>query len=278
MLEAVIAGISFAGFLGFLLPIPYKKWFAIIGWTALLGILFVHLPQYFEENNIIYPLIAFLALPALWITIKKLYHENSVVFCMTRAASIGFLIFAPFAYIEPLGNWLIGMNILILQYLFGIFGFTYTLAEWNLFFHNIYSVRIILGCTGIQAMALMLGLAWSVPSTLGQKALTLAVIVPVIFVMNLVRNLFVIIAYFEQWFPYLPEIASNGEIGYESYFWSHNIISEFGLSLLTVILVGLAIITIIPDLKTFFVDLLKIYYAELRKMLGKSLKDPSLPN
>jgi len=93
--------------------------------------------------------------------------------------------------------------------------------------------------------------------------------------MNLVRNLFVIIAYFEQLFPFLPEIASNGEIGYESYFWSHNIISEFGLSLLTVIIVGLAIITIIPDLKKFFVDLLKIYYVEFRKMLGKSGKEPA---
>ena len=272
MLEAIVAGLSFAGFLGFLLPLPYKKWFAAVGWTALVGILFANFPQYFAENNIIYPLIAFLALPALWVTIKKLNEENDVVFCMTRAAAIGFLVFAPFAYIEPLGDWLIGVNISILESIFGFIGFSYTLAEWNLFMHDIYSVRIILGCTGIQAMALMLGIAWSVPSTLRQKALTFAVIVPVIFIMNLIRNLFVIIAYSEQWFPFLPWIASNGELGYESYFWSHNIISEFGLSLLTVIIVGLAMITIIPDLKAFFIDLLRLYKAEFRKMLGKQAK------
>lgn len=276
MLEAAIAGVSFAGFLGFLLPVPWKKWFAVIGWTALVGMLFAHLPEYFAENNIIYPLIAVLALPALWITIQKLYEESSVVFCMTRAAAIGFLIFAPFAYIGVLGDWLIGVNVMILEWFFNILGFQYSLAGWNLFMHDIYRVRIILGCTGIQAMALMLGIAWSVKSTLKQKALAFASIVPAIFVMNLIRNIFVIIAYTEQWFPFLPEIASNGEIGYESYFWAHNIISEFGLSLLTVIIVGLAIITIIPDLKSFFIDILKLYNAEFRKMLGKPAKEPVL--
>ncbi len=276
MLEAAIAAVSFAAFFVFLLPVPYKKWFAAIGWTALVGILFAHFPEYFAENNIIYPLIAFLALPALWITIKKLNEENSVVFCMTRAAAIGFLIFAPFAYIEPLGNWLIGANVMILGWLFGLLGFSYSLIEWNLFMHDIYSVKIILGCTGIQAIALILGIAWSIPSTLWQKVLVFLVVVPAIVVMNIIRNLFVIIAYTEQWFPFLPEIASNGEIGYESYFWSHNIISEFGLSLLTVIIVGLAIIVIIPDLKAFFIDVLRLYYNGFRKLAGKTVKEPLL--
>jgi len=273
MLEAAIAGLSFAGFLGFLLPLPRKKWLAMLGWTALVGILFAHLPEYIAENNIIYPLIALLALPALWVTVKKIYEENGVVFCMTRAAAIGFLIFAPFAYIGALGDWLIGINIAILDFFFGLLGFGYNLSEWNLFVHDIYSVRIVLGCTGIQAMAIMLGIAWSIPSTIRQKALTFAAVVPAIFAMNIVRNLFVIIAYGDQWFPFLPEIASNGEIGYESYFWAHNIISEFGLSLLTVIIVGIAIITIIPNLKLFFIDILRLYIGEFRKMAGKPVKE-----
>lgn len=275
MLEAIVAAVSFTGFLLFLLPLPYRKWFASVGWAALVGILFANFPEYLNENNIVYPFIAFLALPALWITIKQLYLENKVVFCMTRAAAIGFLIFAPFAYIETLGNLLIAFNISMLEWIFGLIGFSYTLIDWNLFMHDIYSVKIILGCTGIQAIALILGIAWSVPSAARQKVLVFAAVVPTIIVMNLIRNMFVIIAYTEQWFPYLAEIASNGEIGYESYFWSHNIISEFGLSLVTVILVGIAIITIIPGLKLFFIDVLGLYYSEIRKMLGKTAKEPA---
>jgi len=272
-MEAIIAGLSFAGFLGFLFPFSCRRWFAVLGWTALVGILYVHLPDYIAENNIIYPVIAVLALPALFVTARKLLEENGVVFCMTKAAAIGFLIFAPFAYIGALGDWLIGVNIFILCFLFDLIGFSYSLADWNLFMHDIYTVRIVLGCTGIQAMALMLGIAWSIPSSLRQKAFAFAAIVPAIFAMNIIRNLFVVIAYTEQWFPFLPEIASNGEIGYESYFWAHNIISEFGLSLLTVILVFLAIIRIIPDLKLLFIDIIRLYIGEFRRMLGKPVKD-----
>lgn len=272
MLEAAVAGLSFAGFLGFLLPVPWKKWLAVLGWAALAGILFVNLPNYFVENNIIYPLIAFLAIPALWITAKKLNEENCVVFRMTKAAAIGFLLFAPFTYIGALGDWLIGVNVTIISLFFDLIGFSYSLPDWNLFMHDIYTVRIVLGCTGIQAMALMLGIAWSIPSTPRQKILAFLVIIPAIFLMNLIRNLFVIIAYSEQWFPYLTEIVSNGEIGYESYFWAHNIISEFGLSLLTIILIFIVIIKIMPDIKLFFIDIMRLYIGEFRRMLGKPVR------
>lgn len=270
MLEIAVATISFAGFLIFLLPIPQRRWFAILGWVALVGILFVNFPEYFAENNIVYPIVAILSLPVLWVTVKRLAAGDETVFCLTRGAAIGFLIFAPFAYIQLLGDWLIGVNVTAIESVLNLIGFDYSLSGWNTFVHGIFRVKIVLGCTGIQAIALILGIAMSVPSTLKQKGLVFLAVVPTIVVMNVIRNLFVILAYTEQWFPYFPEIASNGEIGYESYFWSHNIISEFGISLLTVVLVGIAIITIIPDLKTFFTDLLRLYYADLREMVKGS--------
>ena len=98
-------------------------------------------------------------------------------------------------------------------------------------------IEIILACTGIQGIAIMLGVAGAVPSTTRQKILSFLIVVPTIYILNIARNVAVIIAYTEQWFPYLPGIAGNGEYGYESFFWAHNVIAE-GLAL--VLLIGIA--------------------------------------
>ena len=80
---------------------------------------------------------------------------------------------------------------------------------------NGFRIEIILACTGIQAMAIMLGVASAVPSTTRQKVLSFLLVVPTIYVLNIIRNVAVIIAYTDQWFPYFPAIAGNGEYGYE---------------------------------------------------------------
>ena len=114
----------------------------------------------------------------------------------------------------------------------------------------------------------MLGVAAAVPTTTKQKVLAFLIIAPTIYILNLLRNAFVIMAYTEQWFPYWPEIAGNGEPGYESFFWAHNVIAELtALILLVVIAYGL--FTIIPKLGDFADDLYQMYAGEVRKAFYK---------
>jgi len=146
--------------------------------------------------------------------------------------------------------------------------FSVSLADWNIITRNSYRVEIILGCTGIQSIAIMLGVAAAVPTTTKQKILAFLIIAPTIYFLNLLRNAFVIMAYTEQWFPYWPAIAGNGEPGYESFFWAHNVIAELtALILLVVIAYGL--FTIIPKLGDFADDLYQMYAGEVRKAFYK---------
>jgi archaeosortase A (PGF-CTERM-specific) len=124
----------------------------------------------------------------------------------------------------------------------------------------------VLGCTGIQAIAIMTGAVFTAKSGIKQKLISVVAVVALIMLMNLIRNVFVIISYTRQWFPFLPEIASNGQFGYESYFWAHNIISEFGLSLLTLIAVGYTIILINPKIAAFIKNIADIYYLGLKDL------------
>ncbi|MBN2734549.1 MAG: archaeosortase A [Methanomicrobiaceae archaeon] len=264
MIEEFLAAVSLAGFILFLIPGQFRKYFASAAWICLVAMIFANFPEYFHDNNLAYPVIALVSLPVLFITVKLLLKENITVFSVTKGAAVAFIIYAPFAYLEPAGNLLISANVSIIQLFLNSVGFVYTMPEWNMFMHDVFRVEIVLGCTGIQAIAVMTGILATIPSELSKKVISAAIIITTVVVMNFVRNIFVILAYTQQWFQFLPEISSNGQYGYESFFWAHNIISEFGLSLLTVIIILTALIKINPGLKEFIREIILLYSKELK--------------
>jgi len=269
LIEEFLAALSLLGFILFFVKGKSCKFFGAIGWTGLVAMIFANFPEYIHENNIAYPLIAILSLPLLYATVKLLINENETVFMITKGAAVAFLIFAPFAYIQPLGNLLILANVYIIQVFLSAIGFSYTMASWNMFMHDIFRVEIILGCTGIQAIAVLLGTLAAIPPEKSHKALSAVIIIAAIMLMNFIRNIFVILAYTLQWFQYFPEIASNGQFGYESYFWAHNVISEFGLSLFTIIILGIILLRLNPQLKDFLHDIFRLYKKELGIKSGR---------
>ncbi|MCK9581902.1 MAG: archaeosortase A [Methanoregula sp.] len=272
MIEYLVL-ISFIGFLAFLLPGRHRKYAAIVGWAAIILFLFAELPYYFSQNNFLYPLMAVLSLPFLVITAQHLLDEDERVIHLSRAAAVAFLIYAPFGFDQiplfaDLGNALIALVVNQVVWILNLLNFPVTLDAWNIIMHNSFRVEIILGCTGIQSIAIMLGVAAAVPTTLRQKILAFLLIAPTIYILNLLRNVFVIMAYTEQSFPYWPEIASNGEYGYESFFWAHNVIAEL-LALVCLVLIAYGLFIIIPRLGTFADDLYQLYYGEVMRALGK---------
>lgn len=260
--------ISCIGFLAFLVPGRHRKYAAITGWTFIILFLFAELPYYFSLNNFLYPLMAVLSVPFLIITSRYLIAENDRVMHLSRAAAVAFLIYAPFEYIPLLGNWLIGIVVGQVTVILDALQFPVTLVDWNIISRNTFRVEIILACTGIQSIAIMLGVAAAVPTSVRQKILAFVLIVPTIYTLNLLRNVFVIIAYTEQWFPYYPSIASNGEFGYESFFWAHNVIAEL-LALVCLVFIAYGLFILIPKLGSFADDIYQIYAGEIRKVTGR---------
>ncbi len=272
MIEYLVL-VSCIGFLAFLIPGRYRKYPAIVGWVFIILFLFAELPYYFSLNNFIYPLMAALSVPFLFITVKYLLRDDPRVINLTRAAAVAFLIYIPFAFdeyshISGPGDWLIGIVVNQVVFILNTLGHTVTLTEWNIIARNSLRVEIILACTGIQSIAIMLGVAAAVPTTLRQKVTAFILIAPTIYILNLLRNAFVIMAYTEQWFPYYPEIASNGEFGYESFFWAHNVIAEL-LALVLLIAIAYGLFKVIPKLGDFADDLYQLYSGEVRAMFYK---------
>ncbi|MFZ1128233.1 archaeosortase A [Methanoregula sp.] len=267
MIEYLVL-ISCIGFLASLIPGRHRKYAAIVGWVFIVIFLFAALPEYFSESNFLYPLMAALSVPFLFITIKYLLAGNTSVLHLSRAAAVAFLIYAPFAYLPVAGTWLISAVVSEIIWLLNIFNYPVNLDAWNIIAQHGFRVEIILACTGMQSIAIMLGVAAAVPTTLRQKAYAFLLVAPTIYILNLFRNVFVIMAYTGQWFPYFPDIAGNGEIGYESFFWAHNVIAEL-LALVVLIVIAYGLFTLIPQLGSFADELYQLYYGEVVRELGR---------
>lgn len=267
---------SCIAFLACLIPGRHRRYAAIIGWTGMVLFLFAEIPYYLSINNMLYPIMALLSVPFLIITVKYLIAEDQRVLQLTRAAAVAFLIYAPFAFIPSLGNWLISVVVGQVMWVLQWVGFQAALIDWNTFIYNGYRVEIILACTGIQGIAIMLGVAGAVPTTLRQKLGAFILVVPTIYLLNILRNTAVIIAYTDQWFPYLPEIAGNGELGYESFFWAHNVFAEL---LALVLLIGIAygLFRLIPDLGKFANQIFLLYRDEIIRVIGRGTAPAAPP-
>ncbi len=269
MIEYLVL-LSCLGFLAFLVPGRHRKYAAIIGWTFIILSLFANLDYYFAENNWLYPLMAALSVPFLFITAKYLLREDERAISLSRAAAVAFIIYAPFEFIPAVGDWLIGIVVGQIVWVLDLLRFSVSLADWNIITRNNFRVEIILGCTGIQSIAIMLGVAAAVPTDTKQKVLAFLIIAPTIYFLNLLRNAFVIMAYTEQWFPYWPEIAGNGEMGYESFFWAHNVIAEI-TALIILVMIAYGLFSIIPKLGSYADDLYQMYAGEVMRAFGKEI-------
>jgi archaeosortase A (PGF-CTERM-specific) len=266
MIELLILA-SCLFFLAFLVPWRFRNYCAILGWTGMVLFLFAEVPYYLSINNLLYPAIAVLSVPFLAITALYLIRQDQRVLKLSTAAAVAFLIYAPFEF-TPLGEWLISVVVGETVWLIQSLGYPVDLVAWDMIQRNGFRVQIILACTGIQAIAIMLGVVSAVPTTTRQKTLSFLLIVPTIYLLNLVRNAAVIIAYTGQWFPYIPEIAGNGEPGYESFFWAHNVIAEL-LALLLLIGIAYGLFRIIPTLADYAAGLVRLYAGEIRRAVYK---------
>ena len=87
MIEYLVL-LSCAGFLAFLIPGPHRRYAAIAGWIFIVLTLFAMLPEFFREYNFMYPLIAAMSVPFLFITVKYLLAGDERVIHLSRAAAV----------------------------------------------------------------------------------------------------------------------------------------------------------------------------------------------
>jgi archaeosortase A (PGF-CTERM-specific) len=168
--------------------------------------------------------------------IRGISTINSI-FMATTASAIGGISYFAFSEIIPLNQWLITTVTDQTFWLGSLLGVEITRLETNLLSVNGYRVEIILACTAIESIALFTGIIASSNAPLKRMAKAFLISVPVIYALNLMRNVFVIDAYGMGWFGD-PET---------SFYIAHTIIAKAG-SLVALFVIAYAVMKILPEI------------------------------
>jgi len=172
----------------------------------------------------------------------------------TRVAAIGGVIYFFFAEIPSLEHWLIRLVADQTEWLIQSIGFQPLRVDWDILSLNSHKVSIVLACTAIESIALFMGVILAcIDASKRRAALAFLASVPAIYLLNLVRNTFVIIASGFMWFGSQEE----------SFYMAHNVIAKIG-SLIALFAIAYVVFTILPEL----LDMID----GIAELLKKSLK------
>ena len=266
---------------GAVLPAKGGRYAAALGW-AIFGLRWgLATPGfYFHEHNIMYTVACLLAIPATFYAACILVrYGRASLMALTRAAAICGIFYFPFAYFDGLSHWLIGVTTEITLACVNALGYPAVRTAFDIISLHGHLVQIILACTAVQSMAIFVGVVFAIRVEPRRQLLAFLASVPLIYILNLVRNTFVIAAYGNQWFQIMPDqiVAWTGEPpAYASFFWAHNVLAETG-SLIALVLISYAVMTLMPELLDYLMDILRLAKPENARRMLAGQEVPAVP-
>lgn len=266
----LLIGAALLSFLLFFIAGRLQRYAALAGWACIVLNLWTEVPAFLKEENVLYPALAVLSLPFLAITAECLLRGDAAALRLSRTAAIATVIWAPFALVPLLGNALIAVVVTLAFRLVTALGHHPYQPAWDVIAENAFATQIVPGCTGIPAIALVLGAVLAETGlTLRQAVISILVVVPGIFFANLLRVVAVFIAVAGRWFGGSPDPTGTGDA---NFFWAHNVIAE-GLAILFLLVLLRALARIVPSLGVSARAVWDLYTGRLRQLHAPARDD-----
>jgi len=214
----------------------------------------------FEMRSPIEGALALLAVPACAYAGYLLWDGRDSLFTLTHAVAVMGIIYLPFETIAILREvavetvaaqtyavitWL-GYDVVLTQAETGYrSGLEFTTAG------RTYSTHIVLACTGLGSMTIFAGLIAALEAPLVRKLQAAAAAVGVIYVLNIIRNVFIAVAFGNQWFQVfvadISALAGYTDPGLVSYFIADRVIAQ-SMSVLALVAIAFLVVRIVPEL------------------------------
>ena len=241
--------------IGYFIKRKEGKFLNITGYT-LFGVYWVfQVPYFLKIADIINAVFCMLALPFfLYIAYHDFlsYKKNEDPECLRFLS--GWIFFAGFVYflIEKIPILTISLIKICSQqtvWLLSLFGYNYSLGD-VIYYPEIcipivptnQGITIILACTGIQSIMIFLGAFIAIKANLKRKIYAFLATVPVIWVLNIIRN---------------AGIIYGDSIGFDVHI-AHNYIGKIG-SLIALIVLAFVVFRILPELYDNIIGLADLY-------------------
>lgn len=250
---------------------------AVLGWAifALFWLTTIH--QFVVvQKSIIEGFGVVVAIPAALYAGYLLAEGRDSLFVMTRAIGLMGVVYLPFVAIDPLSLWITEVVTRQTESLMALLGqtnpadfqvvngaqfggpegrntFLFQIPEDN---HQIY-YTILVACTGVGSMAIFVGGILAVSAPWDRKLRALAVSVPVIYLLNLVRNVFIALSFGQQRFHIAPELVMTlfaEEDPYHVSYWIADRILAQSASVLALIAITYLVVRELPEVLIILED------------------------
>ncbi len=204
-------------------------------------------PHYLENadvfNAVLTILVSLFCMFMVFFNVKS--PKSDTLRTITCAAVIGGFLYFPFAETSLLKDLLI--ETVTSQTVWGLnfLGTPATQIGSNILLNG-YKIEIILACTGIESMALFTGVTFAIDAHPMRKFKAFMVSVPLIYVLNIIRNMFVMAAYGYQWF------------GEHSFYIAHHGLAKIG-STITLFLIAYIVFLILPEVVDMIAYLARMF-------------------
>ena len=211
-----------------------RSFAGFLGWALFSVACLVKVPGYLLSADYYNTAVFFLGYVFfLYMSIRILIANSQTFVDVTAFSVLAFIVYFPFAF-TPLGDLLINFTAFFTASLANFLGYGIVKEDASLCL-NEKCVQIILACTAIESMALFTGATLGIRAEVSRRVKAFLISVPIIYVLNLFRNVFVIVSFAYSWF------------GENSFYIAHNIISKIGATI-ALILIAYGVFKLLPEL------------------------------
>ena len=215
-------------------------WFLFSLFWFLKSPYYLSISDYYNTGIVILAGIFFILL-AYTIAVSE-ERKIEILSRVTLFSSLAGIVYFPFAFIPALNRWLISEVTSLILSTGHLFGYNFSLYSWNIIESNGKYIEIILACTAIESIALFTAASFGAGGEMKRRVMAFVISVIPIFILNIFRNVFVILAYSYSWF------------GENSFYIAHHILAKIG-STIALIIIAYAVFTILPELEELIIGL-----------------------
>jgi archaeosortase A (PGF-CTERM-specific) len=239
----------------------------------------------FVHKSYIEGILTIVAVPACLYTGYTLYRGRDSLFVLSRAVAAMGLVYLPFETIPAISlagqtypaprEFLIETVAAQTGYLMGVLGYFPELTVSDQGYMSRYlfvtpeghgiAFTVVLACTGIGSMAIFAGLIAAVRAPMRRKLRALAVSLPVIYALNVVRVVFIGIVFGKQYLQiFVDEVLflfGDTDPYAVSFYLSDRVISQF-LAVVALVAITYLVLRELPELITVIEDLLYLVTGE----------------
>ncbi len=267
----------------------------VAAWVAFAGFWAVLVPGFaFEELSIVKGMLSAIAVPACVYVGYLLHRGRDSLLTLSRGVAIMGLVYLPFNVFDALTRPLILSVVVQVEYAMGALGHDPALVQGGkigtelglanafTFVHgdHAYRTEVVLACTGIGSISIFAGLVAAVDAPMDRRLRALAIAVPVIYGLNVVRVTFIALAHGLQWFrgslvegPVMA-LFGTSNVHRVSYLVADRIVAQ-SLSVVVLVVIALFLVRVLPELFDVFEDVLFVATGNEYDLAGAFGAEPS---